>query len=167
MLVCCAAACADDLKSRLQAAGVSATTAAKFHHFDELDFELPGDGSQCKIVAPKKAADGNPWVWRARFWGHEPAFEIAMLEHGYHVVYCNVVELWGAPKAVERWNQFYALAQKIGLGPKPVLEGMSRGGTYIFNWAKANPTKVTAISMQTIRCWTFAYFRMALLKQKR
>jgi pimeloyl-ACP methyl ester carboxylesterase len=26
-----------------------------------------------------------------------------------------------------------------------VLEGMSRGGTYIFNWAKANPTKVTAI----------------------
>jgi pimeloyl-ACP methyl ester carboxylesterase len=68
-----------------------------------------------------------------------------MLEHGYHLVYCDVVELWGAPKAVARWNKFYALAQKIGLGPRPVLEGMSRGGTYIFNWAKANPTKVTAI----------------------
>ena len=68
-----------------------------------------------------------------------------MLEHGYHVVYCDVVEFWGAPKAVERWNRFYALAQKAGLGAKPVLEGMSRGGTYIFNWAKANPSKVTAI----------------------
>jgi pimeloyl-ACP methyl ester carboxylesterase len=46
---------------------------------------------------------------------------------------------------VARWNKFYALAQKVGLGPKPVLEGMSRGGAFIFNWAKANPTKVTAI----------------------
>ncbi|WP_395752730.1 alpha/beta fold hydrolase [Prosthecobacter sp.] len=143
--MCCVAAHADDLNSRLTAAGVSETKAEKFHDFAELDFGLPADGAKCKIVAPKKAAVGSPWVWRARFWGHEPAFDIAMLEHGYHVVYCDVVEFWGAPKAVERWNQFYALAQKVGLGPKPVLEGMSRGGTYIFNWAKANPTKVSAI----------------------
>lgn len=143
--LCCVSVRAQDLKSRLQAAGVATTTAEDFNGFAELDFELPHDGAECKIVAPKKAAEGSPWVWRARFWGHEPAFDIAMLEHGYHLVYCDVVELWGAPKAVERWNQFYALAQKIGLGPKPVLEGMSRGGTYIFNWAKANPAKVTAI----------------------
>ncbi|MHB1078531.1 MAG: alpha/beta hydrolase [Prosthecobacter sp.] len=139
------AARADDLKSRLQDAGVSDTAASRFHDFAELDFKLPVDGATCKIVAPKKAAAGSPWVWRARFWGHEPAFDIAMLEHGYHLVYCDVVELWGAPKAVERWNRFYDLAQKIGLGARPVLEGMSRGGTCIFNWAKANPTKVTAI----------------------
>ena len=139
------AACADDLQSRLRGAGVSDPTASKFHDFAELDFKLPEDGAVCKIVAPKKAVAGSPWVWRARFWGHEPAFDIAMLEHGYHLVYCDVVELWGAPKAVERWNRFYALARKIGLGARPVLEGMSRGGTYIFNWAKANPTKVTAI----------------------
>ncbi|WP_395743825.1 alpha/beta hydrolase family protein [Prosthecobacter sp.] len=142
---CCVSAHADDLKPRLQATGVTATTAADFHGFAELDFALPGDGAECKIVSPKKTAAGSPWVWRARFWGHEPAFEIALLEQGYHVAYCDVVEFWGAPKAVERWNQFYALTQKIGLGPKPVLEGMSRGGTYIFNWAKANPGKVTAI----------------------
>lgn len=140
-----AASHADDLKSRLQAAGVSVTTEANFHQFAELDFKLTEDGAACKIVAPKKTAAGSPWLWRARFWDHQPAFDIAMLEHGYHLVYCDVVELWGAPKAVERWNHFYALAQKVGLGPKPVLEGMSRGGTYIFNWAKANPTKVAAI----------------------
>ena len=34
-------------------------------------------------------ADGKPWVWRARFFGHEPQFDIAMLK-GYHVVYCDV-----------------------------------------------------------------------------
>lgn len=133
------------LKARLEAAGVTDIKAASFHEFAELDFALPGDGSGCKIVMPQKAAAGRPWVWRARFWGHEPAFDVAMLEHGYHLVYCDVVELWGAPVAVERWNQFYALAQKAGLGPKAVLEGMSRGGTFIFNWAKANPTKVIAI----------------------
>jgi pimeloyl-ACP methyl ester carboxylesterase len=141
----CVAAQADELKARLVAAGVAITKVDNFHDFKELDFALPADGAACKIVEPRKAAAGSPWVWRARFWGHEPAFDIAMLEHGYHLVYCDVVELWGAPKAVERWNQFYALAQKIGLGPKPVLEGMSRGGAYIFSWAKANPTKVTAI----------------------
>lgn len=145
ILLSCLTAQAGDLKSRLQAAGVTDIKAESFDGFAELDFNLPGEEAECKIVAPKKAAAGSPWVWRARFWGHEPAFDIAMLEHGYHVVYCDVVEFWGAPKAVERWNRFYALAQSIGLGAKPVLEGMSRGGTYIFNWAKANPTKVTAI----------------------
>lgn len=145
MLVFGTAAPADDVKTRLQAAGVGVVREERFHEFAELDFQLPGDGAECKIVAPKQAAAGNPWVWRARFWGHEPDFDIAMLEHGYHLVYCDVVEFWGAAKAVERWNQFYALAQKIGLDPKPVLEGMSRGGTYIFNWAKANPTRVAAI----------------------
>lgn len=145
VIVAAGAARGDDLKSRLKAAGASETAAASFHKFDELDFKLPDDGSDCKVVSPKKAAAGKPWVWRARFWDHEPAFDIAMLEHGYHLVYCDVVELWGGPKAVARWDKFYALSQKIGLGPRPVLEGMSRGGTYIFNWAKANPTKVTAI----------------------
>jgi pimeloyl-ACP methyl ester carboxylesterase len=136
---------AEDLKSQLQAAGVTQTKEAKFHDFAELDFPLPEDGSACKIVSPKAPESGNPWVWRARFWDHEPAFDLALLNHGYHLVYCDVVELWGAPKAVARWDKFYALAQKVGLGPKPVLEGMSRGGAFIFNWAKANPTKVTAI----------------------
>ena len=28
---------------------------------------------------------------------------------------------------------------------KPILEGMSRGGLIVFNWAKQNPDKITAI----------------------
>jgi pimeloyl-ACP methyl ester carboxylesterase len=136
---------AEDLKSRLMEAGVTVTKDASFHGFAEVDFALPGDGSACKIVFPKQAAPGNPWVWRALFWDHEPAFDVAMIEHGYHLVYCDVSPLWGAPAAVARWDKFHALAQKIGLGPKPVLEGLSRGGAIIFNWAKVNPTKVAAI----------------------
>lgn len=138
-------ATAGDLRALLSAQGIT-TTDADFHGFAELDFKLPEEGAACKIVSPKKPAAGTPWVWRARFWDHQPAFDLAMLEHGYHLVYCDVVELYGAPKAVARWDKFYSLVtEKLQFGPKPVLEGMSRGGLYIFNWAKANPTKVTAI----------------------
>jgi len=98
------------------------------------------------VVVPKKVADGKPWVWRARFWGHEPQFDKAMLEKGYHVVYCDVANLYGAPAAVERWNEFYKyLREEHGFAEKVVLEGMSRGGLIIYNWAIANPGKVAAI----------------------
>jgi len=99
-----------------------------------------------RVVVPKKAAEGKPWVWRARFWSHAPKFDIRMLEEGYHLVYCDVAGLFGAPKAVERWNGFYKrLRQQHGFAEKAVLEGMSRGGLIIYNWAAANPEKVAAI----------------------
>jgi pimeloyl-ACP methyl ester carboxylesterase len=98
------------------------------------------------IVVPQKIAKGKPWIWRARFWGHEPQFDVAMLEKGYHIVYCKVSGLLGNPEAVERWDSYYKLlVGKYGFAKKPVLEGMSRGGMIIYNWAIANPTKVSAI----------------------
>ncbi|MFT5523047.1 MAG: pimeloyl-ACP methyl ester carboxylesterase [Pirellulaceae bacterium] len=99
-----------------------------------------------RVIVPKKVAVGKPWVWRARFFGHEPQFDHAMLDRGYHVVYCEVGGLYGAPEAVERWNQFYDdLHKKHGFAEKVILEGMSRGGLIIYNWAAANPEKVAAI----------------------
>lgn len=68
-----------------------------------------------------------------------------LLEKGFHVAYCEVGGLFGAPAAVKRWDAFYALAIKQGLSSKPILEGMSRGGLIIVNWASANPDKVAAI----------------------
>ncbi|MEM7390870.1 MAG: prolyl oligopeptidase family serine peptidase [Verrucomicrobiota bacterium] len=99
-----------------------------------------------RIVVPKQVAEGKPWVWRARFWGHQPQFDIRMLEKGYHIVYRDVGGLFGAPAAVERWNAFYrTLVEQHGFAKKVILEGMSRGGLIIYNWAAANPEKVAAI----------------------
>lgn len=115
-----------------------------FHGYKGYKFKAVG--AQCVIVEPKFAAKGNPWVWRARFWGHEPQTDIALLENGFHLAYCDVADLYGAPGAVERWNRFYKLvARPIGLNPKVALEGMSRGGLIIYNWAAANTTKVACI----------------------
>ena len=117
---------------------------SKFHGFTMVEFDL-GD-ARCRVVEPKKAADGRPWIWRARFWGHEPQLDVALLERGWHVAYCDVGNLFGSPRAVKRWDAFYEyLTAKHQFNPRPVLEGMSRGGLIIYNWAKANPEKVTCI----------------------
>ncbi|MBC8356482.1 MAG: alpha/beta hydrolase [Planctomycetes bacterium] len=115
-----------------------------WHGFDRFDFDV--DSRKCIVVAPKKAAESTPWIWRARFFGHEPQADIALLEHGLHVVYCDVGNLFGNPVAVAHWDAFYAyLTEEQGFAPKAALEGMSRGGLIIYNWAAANPEKVSCI----------------------
>lgn len=104
------------------------------------------DGVRCIVVAPKTAAPGKPWIWRARFFGHQPQADRALLGKGFHVAYCDVGGLFGSPAAVARWNRFHAyLTTQHGFSTKPALEGMSRGGLIIYNWAAANPTKVACI----------------------
>ncbi|MDQ8192225.1 alpha/beta hydrolase family protein [Roseibacillus persicicus] len=115
-----------------------------FHGFEGVEFTL-GSGALARVVFPREAAEDHPWIWRARFWGHQPALDIALLEKGYHVCYCDVANLYGSPQAVARWDEFYRFSQELELHPKPILEGMSRGGLIVFNWAKANPEKVSAI----------------------
>jgi len=103
-----------------------------------------GDGRI--VVVPHEVAQGKPWVWRARFWGHEPQFDIAMLNKGYHVVYRDVSNLYGSRQAVQRWDEYYKyLRGEHGFAEKVVLEGFSRGGLIIYNWGIANPEKVAAI----------------------
>jgi lysophospholipase L1-like esterase/pimeloyl-ACP methyl ester carboxylesterase len=115
-----------------------------FHSFDRYDFEH--NGRRSIIVAPKKVAEGRPWVWRARFFGHEPQTDKALLERGWHIAYTDIGGLFGAPQAVAIWNGFHQhLTTEYGFHKRPALEGMSRGGLIIFNWAKQNPDKVSCI----------------------
>ena len=108
-------------------------------------FDMYVDGKN-KIVVPKSVADGKPWVWRARFFGHEPQFDIAMLKKGYHIVYCDVANLFGSPAAVKRWNEYYNfLRLELLLADRAVLEAFSRGGLIAYNWAAQNPEKVAVI----------------------
>ena len=115
-----------------------------WHDYGRFDFKL-GD-INCHVVTPDKVAHAKPWIWRARFWGHEPQTDLALLAKGWHVVYCDVADLFGSPKAVARWDDFHRyLTTTHRLAPKAALEGMSRGGLIIYNWAAANPDKVTCI----------------------
>ena len=117
---------------------------SQWHGFIRHDFSH--DGRRCIIVAPKQTAEGTPWVWRARFFGHEPQADIALLKLGFHVAYCDVAQLFGSPTAVKHWNSFYErVTKEFGFAKKPALEGMSRGGLIVYNWTAANPDKVACL----------------------
>lgn len=133
-----------------------------FNFYGFQGFEYKIDGNKCMIVQPKQMAEGKPWVLRARFWGHEPQVDIALLERGFHITYCDVSDMYGSDKAVERWNRFYAKMVRAGLNKKVVLEGMSRGGLVIYNWAARNPEKIACIYADApvldIKSWPLGSF---------
>jgi len=133
----------------------AARKISSYHGYQCADFTY--EGRDCKVVKPKHAAIGHPWIWRARFWGHEPQTEIALLERGFHVVYCDVAEMFGNQQAITLWNHFYSLMNRAGLSQKGVLEGMSRGATYALNWASENPGKVSCVYIDNplldLRTW--------------
>ncbi|MEQ8554133.1 MAG: GDSL-type esterase/lipase family protein [Cyclobacteriaceae bacterium] len=114
-----------------------------FHGFQGYDFEFMG--RKAKVVTPKKTAIGHPWVWRARFFGHEPQADIALLERGFHIAYCDVAELFGNDESMEIWDGFYRMLTDAGLAQKSFMEGMSRGGVYIYRWAAKYPERVTGV----------------------
>ncbi|UFH53865.1 GDSL-type esterase/lipase family protein [Spirosoma sp. KNUC1025] len=118
-------------------------TLSSFYGYDCADFTF--EGRNAKVVKPRIVAKDKPWIWRARFWGHEPQTDIALLDHGYHLVYCDVAELFGNAEAIELWNKFYRYMHKAGLADKVSLEGLSRGGIYAYNWAIENPKKVACV----------------------
>jgi len=115
-----------------------------WHGHDRYTFRL--DDRLCYVVVPSRPAPGRPWIWRARFWGHEPQVDLALLDKGFHVVHIDVSHLFGSPQAEAIWDKFYAkLTGEHGLAPKAVLEGMSRGGLMVYNWASAHPDRVASI----------------------
>jgi len=108
--------------------------------------EFSFNGRDAKIVFPPEKNQNNYWIWRARFWGHEPQVDKALLEKGFHLVYVDVTNLFGNNEAVELWNEFYDhCTSEYGLNQKVVLEGMSRGGLIVYNWASKNTDKVFSI----------------------
>jgi lysophospholipase L1-like esterase/pimeloyl-ACP methyl ester carboxylesterase len=124
---------------------------SEWHGFTRYDFQL--DRRDCRLIVPDKAAPGKPWVWRARFpdWHYE--MDSILVRKGFHVVYINTDYLFGSPNCVEVWNGFYNyLTSMYGLNKKVALEGVSRGGLYIYNYAKKYPEHVSCIYAEAPVC---------------
>ena len=117
-----------------------------YHGFDRYDFEV--DGCKALVVTPRQVLPDMPkyWIWRAEFFDHRPELDLALLARGFHLAYIDVGNTFGAPSAMKHWDVFYAeLTTRYGLSPKPVLEGLSRGGLYIYNWASKHPDNVAML----------------------
>ena len=127
------------------------TIQNKWNGFEIIEFKF--NGVDAKIVFPKKPNPAKNWIWRTQFWAHEPQTDIALLNQGFHVVYVDVVDLYGNKVAVNRLSDFYTfLIKNFGLNKKTVLEGMSRGGLDAFNWASENTDKVFCIYVDAPVC---------------
>ncbi len=124
--------------------GLFPGTVTNWHGFEK--YELPWEQYTATIVAPKSPASGRPWVWHGEFFGHKPDPDVALLGKGYHIVYLKVSDTLGAPSTVKTWTDFYNhLTKTYRFSKKPALVGLSRGGLYCYNWAIANPEKVSCI----------------------
>ncbi len=130
------------------AGGVSAQifpgTKSTWNGFDRYDFTF--NGQPTYVVVPKTAAPGNPWMMRAGFAGYHEEVAVGLLSRGYYVAEMGIVNMMGSPTAVNHWNALYQnMTSNYGLSAKPVLEGTSRGGLLVHNWASQNPDKVGCI----------------------
>ncbi|BBE19482.1 xylanase [Aquipluma nitroreducens] len=122
-----------------------------WHGFTKYDFQI--DRRNARIVIPDKAATGKPWVWRARFPDWHYQMDSILIRKGFHVVYIDTDELLGSPGCVEIWNNFYNyLITQYGLNKKVALEGVSRGGLYVFNFAKKYPERIACIYAEAPVC---------------
>jgi len=135
-----------NIEKSLAALGVAAKVSS-FYGYRQLAFTMDGGrvAAATTVVRPYVTAAGRPYAWRGEFFGHEPQTDLALLEHGYHVVYVGAQDMFGAPAAMEIWEKLHGLLAKAGLGGKIVLIGMSRGGLYCYNWAARHPETVAAI----------------------
>jgi pimeloyl-ACP methyl ester carboxylesterase len=116
-------------------------TVSDYHGYVCHDFVV--DSCAARVVEPRQAAPGHPWIWRAMFWDAFPSTDLALLNKGFHVAYIEVGNTFGCPDALKHWDIFYdQLTGTYGLSRYPALEGLSRGGLYIYRWAASHPDKV-------------------------
>ena len=108
------------------------------------DFKI-GDNA-CVIVEPNCSLPGKRWVWKAMFFEAFPVFNQVMLDRGWWVAFMDVGNTFGCPDAMKRFDVFHQqMTGTYSFHQKPILEGLSRGGLYVYNWAAKNTNKVGMI----------------------
>lgn len=119
--------------------------------FKRINFKF--ENCDARLVIPKKALNGNPWVWRARFPEYHTEIDSSLVAEGFHIAYINTNNRFGSPNAVKIWNSFYSFLMKnYNLQKKVAIHCHSRGGLFAYNWAKENPEKVACIYADAIVC---------------
>lgn len=127
---------------------------SKWNGYDRYDYTF--HGRDAIVVMPKKAAPGNPWIWRPAFFDAFPSVDKALLEKGFHVAYLDVTYCYASPKSLEIGTRFYnEMVHTYGLSPKVTLEGLSRGGMFAVNWSARNTEKVACIYIDAPVCDAF------------
>jgi pimeloyl-ACP methyl ester carboxylesterase len=121
--------------------------------FERYEFRLDGIKGAITVIAPRTAAAGKPWVFRADFVGREAVVDLALLARGFHIVSGPVPTDTDGP-VLAQWNAVYKHLTDHGLSKKPVLAGAGGAAGEAYAWAAANPDKVSCIYTENavLRC---------------
>lgn len=122
----------------------------KWNGFDRHRFKFQNRAAY--IVKPQHAAPGNPWVWRARFPGFHTQADVILLRRGFHIAFLDTNGLLGSAAAMEDWDKFYKHATELGLAKRVALEGVSRGGLFVYGFASRWPERVSCLYADTPVC---------------
>jgi len=120
-------------------------TISQWHGFKRHNITV--DGCRAWIVEPRTPLPGNPWSWCMEF---PDAFTDRcaapqLLAKGFFHAHISVGNTFGSPPAQRHLQAFYTELTSHGLGAKPALIGISRGGLYAYRFAAENPTHVSVI----------------------
>lgn len=106
-----------------------------------------------RLIVPNNPLPGKPWLWRARFPDWHTETDSILISEGFHLAYINTDNQFGSPNAMNVWDDFYDfLTVELKMQKKVSLMGVSRGGLFIYNWAKENPKKVASIYAEAPVC---------------
>ena len=105
------------------------------------------------IVVPDKPAPGKPWIFRPSFFGAFANADEGLIKAGWHIVYLDLTNRYGSKSAEKDFDYLYNyLTRNYGFSDKVALEGLSRGGLFVLNWASSNPAKVASIYLDAPVC---------------
>lgn len=115
--------------------------------------EIVVDGVKGYVVVPRDPLPGKPWLWRARFPEYHPEAAVALAREGVYLAYYDLPNIFGSPAAVRGFDHFYgAVRKKFGLSKRVVMEAVSRGGLFAYNWAATHPEQVAAVYGESPVC---------------
>ena len=119
--------------------------------YEKLDFKVAG--REALLVKPKQVAPGAPWIWRTEFFGAFAQADMALLAKGWHVGYVGMFNMFGSPRSIAIMEKYHAhVTARHGLAKRPVIEGLSRGGLFAFNWAAAHPELTAGLYVDAPVC---------------
>lgn len=119
-------------------------TESIWNGFRRIDFEF--EGRHSIIVFPNEPNADKNWMIKTEYFDAFPAFEIEMLNRGWHLAYIANVTRWCLDEDLDLKKRFADfLSAEYGLYKKCVPVGMSCGGLIGTKFAARYPEYVSAL----------------------
>jgi pimeloyl-ACP methyl ester carboxylesterase len=112
--------------------------------YDRFEFNMGGMEGTTTVIAPKIAAPGTPWVFRAGFVDRDAKVDLALLAKGFHIV-TGPVPYNGDGPQLKDWNAVYKHLTDHGFSRKTVMQGAGGAAGDAYAWAVENPDKVSCL----------------------